>query len=162
MSITGPFPTPSGRDSEPERVLDMLHQDPFTVHEHAHDIEPVRLVGTTVTIDPDVRALREFALFSVIHGLDGITELTSLPRLHFDEGDELVTLGDEVDITAPVPKTPIHDPPSLSGEPSGRDPLANVAEALVVLAHGAEGIDTRHGVSTANTPARAFYCPERD
>ena len=121
-----------------ERVLDVLHPYPFAVYEHPDHVEPIRFLGTPVTVDPDVRALRELALLAMINGLDRITELSATSRFDFNECDERIALHDDVDVAAAVAKTAIHDAPPFASEPSRGDLLAKNTHALIVCGHGAE------------------------
>lgn len=122
----------------------MLDQDPFTGHQDPHDVELIRLPIASVAVDPDVGAPSQFALFSVMYGLDRVAKLIPFAGFDLDEGDGGVALGNEVDVTAAVPKAPREDAPSFAGEPSFGDPFAEFAEALVVGRHAGQG---RFGVA---------------
>jgi hypothetical protein len=117
----------------------VLDTDPVPVHQDPHDIESVHLVRTPVTVDPDVRTPRQFALLPMMDRLHRIAELVTLPRLHFDERDRRITLRNEIDIAPSVAEAMIHDPPSATHEPPRGDAFAELSETLVVCGHGREG-----------------------
>jgi hypothetical protein len=139
-----------------ERVRDVLHFDTFFGDQDAYDIELVRLAGASVAVDPDVGAAGEFALFLEVHGFDGITELISAPRFHFDERDGVVAFGDEVDIAMAVAESARENAIAVFDEPSFGDAFAECAELLIVLAHGRQARGDRLLGVTVFLRASAF------
>ena len=53
----------------------MTYKNPAVAHQHTHDIEPVRLPASPVTLDPTLRGFHELPLLPTVHGFDRIAEL---------------------------------------------------------------------------------------
>lgn len=124
--------------SHPKRVLDVLHEHAFALNQHADDIEPIRFLRATVTVDPDARAASEFALLAMVHGFDGITELRAATRFHLDERNQRIATNDEIDIAVPVAEAAVHDAPAFAREPSLCDAFSEFADTLIVLGHASK------------------------
>jgi hypothetical protein len=126
--------------------------------QHPHDIEPVALPYTSMPVYPCLSRFREFTLFSPMNGFDRITEFISVARFHFDERDESVTFGDDVDIPAPRAKTPRENFPAGFFQPAHRDALTKFAEGVGLSSHAtnvrARGDDYVTKVSRSETKLR--------
>jgi hypothetical protein len=59
-----------------------------------------------------------------------IPKLQPAPSFDLDEGDRAFTFDDEIDIAVADTEAALNDPPSLSPQPSLRNPLAQFAELL--------------------------------
>jgi hypothetical protein len=111
----------------------VLHEHPFSRQQDPENIELIRIPVTPVTVHPNVRRSRQFALLSVIHGLDWVTELSTFAGLHFHERNRRIALGDEVDIAPTIAKAAVEDPPPVPRQPPFGDALAEEAKALIVV-----------------------------
>lgn len=113
-----------------ERIFDVPDPDPITRHQDPDDIEAVRIVGPSVTIDPNLGGLRQLLLFPPVNRLYRLTEPIPFPRLHLDERDRSLALDHEVDVAMAGPKTPLKHSPTRAPEPPLRDALAELSERL--------------------------------
>ena len=136
----------------------MLDEHSLTCHQDPDDVELIRLSDSAVTVDPDLRRSRQFALLPVIHCLDRVAELSAFPRFHFDEGDRALAFGDKVDVAPTITESAVDDPPSLADEPAFGDPFAELTEALVVLCHGRQARARRGGGVTDVLRTASVHC----
>jgi len=113
----------------------VLHQHPLPRDQDPDDIESVRFVRATVTVDPHARAPGELTLLAMVHGFDGITELRAAACLHFDERDQRIATHDEIDVAMAVAEATVHDAPAFAREPSLCDAFSEFADTLIVLGH---------------------------
>jgi hypothetical protein len=65
-----------------------------------------------------------------VNRFDRISKLTSATRLDLDESYCAVALDHEINIPMAAPVTTLHDAPTVSPEPSLRDPFAQLPEFL--------------------------------
>ena len=89
--------------------------------------------------DPDLGRSGERMLLAAVHGLDRVAEGVTGPGLHFNEADEAVAFGDEVDVAAAGAEPPGEDLVARSLEPPGGDALAQFTEGVRGVCHGAHG-----------------------
>ena len=77
--------TESTRSCDFERVLYVPHAHPIALHEHTDDVEAIRFLRPTMTVDPDLSGLRLFLLLSPIDRFDRLPEsiaATQTSNLH--------------------------------------------------------------------------------
>ena len=108
----------------------MPDPNPVPGHEDADDVEPVALGIAAVPVDPDLGRSRELAPLPPPDGLDRLAELEALSGLYLDEGDDPMSLRDQVDVPMPGTVAPVHDLPAVALQPPFRDPLAQQPELL--------------------------------
>ena len=71
---------------------------PVTGHEHPDYVEPVNLARSPMAVDPGASRPDKLMPLLPVHGFHRIPEFRPHPRLHLNERDQLVPLGNEVDI----------------------------------------------------------------
>jgi hypothetical protein len=116
----------------------MLHEDALPRDQDPDDIEPIRFLRATVTVDPDARTASEFSLLAIVHCFDRITEIRTAARFHFDERDECIATHDEIDIAVSVAEATVHHAPAFAREPSLCDAFSEFADTLIVLGHASK------------------------
>ena len=114
----------------------MADSDTRLGKEDPDDVEPIRVVRSSVPLDPYPRGTSQLSLLTPVDRFDRKSELSSLSGLDLDERDESVPLDNEVDVPVAVAKPPLHDPPSLSTEPTLRYSLTDLPERLRGRGHG--------------------------
>lgn len=96
----------------------MSDPDLRALHQHTHDVEPVGLVNSPVTRDPDPRRTTQLPLLLPVHGFHRVAEAASPARLHLDECYQPFALDHEIDVTMAGPKTTLDHPPAALPKPS--------------------------------------------
>ena len=108
----------------------MPNADPIARHQHPDDIEPIRVLGTSVAVDPNLGGLRQLLLLPPVDCFHRLTEPISSARLHLDEHDRPLALDHEVDIAMTGAKASLKHPPTRPPEPPLRNALAQLSECL--------------------------------
>ena len=107
-----------------EGVLDMVYSDFLTGYQNSDHIEPITQYRRAMSIHPNAGAPTEFPSLSVVDRLDRVSERLATSRLHFDEGDFISTLHDEVDIPMAASEAVRKEFPTVAPHPTRRDPFA--------------------------------------
>ncbi|HEY4132177.1 MAG TPA: hypothetical protein VGM50_16330 [Gemmatimonadaceae bacterium] len=108
----------------------MAHANPLPLHQHSHHIEAVGLLRPPVSPNPCGRRPGQLSLLGERDCFHRIPKLEPPPSFDLDEGDRACTFDDEIDIAMSHAEAALNDAPSLSPQPSLRDPLAQFAELL--------------------------------
>ena len=90
------IPKPLSPPSRTEGVLQVLQ----LIVNNADTVETVYVPVLPKSVHPRPGNFDDFAPLASGHGLERTAERKAAPRLHFDEGDESATPGDEVDLDA--------------------------------------------------------------
>ena len=75
-------------------------------------------------VDPDLGGLGQLALLSMVDRFDRRTKRIASARLHFDKGDLVVALHNEIDIAMPTAKAMRYHSPPIAQHPFRRDAFA--------------------------------------
>lgn len=137
VSLTPLFHINPQASGSVEGIRDVLDFYRIGGDQDANDIELIQLSSAAVAVNPDLGALGQFALFAVMYGFDGIAEFIAFARFHFDEGDVVLALRDEIDVAAAEFESAGEDGVAVLAEPAFGDAFAELAECLVVCGHGA-------------------------
>lgn len=105
-------------------VRNVVYSDILTGNQNANNIEPVGKVGSTVSVHPHAGTAPQLPLLAIMHGLDRMPERFTATRLHLNERDFITAAHDQIDVAVPTPKPMGHKRPSVTQQPTSRDPLA--------------------------------------
>jgi hypothetical protein len=83
-----------------------------------------------VPVDPHRGGPGKLPLLAPVDCLDRIAELEARPSLDLDERHRPVAFCDQIDVTVPVPKSPLQYAPPVVSKPSLRHSLSYFAEFL--------------------------------
>lgn len=108
----------------------MSDADAIARHQHPDDIEPIRVLGPSVAVDPDLGGFRQLLLLPPVDCFHRVTEPVSSSRLHLDERNRPLAFDDEVDVAMAGAKAPLKHSPTRASEPPLRDALAELSECL--------------------------------
>ena len=133
----------------------MSDKHPPVGHEDADDVEPVGFARPAVAVDPALGGLGEFVLLAVMHRFDRIAERRAGARLHFDEGDDVAALDDEIDVASAGAESTRDNFPSRALEPAGGDSFAEFTEQVGGLGHAANLRAIPERAGTVRTPQGA-------
>lgn len=96
----------------------MLYSDILTGNKDSDHVKAISQLGSTVSIHPNAGASAEFPALPEVHGLDGVAERFSAPRLHFHERDVVPAPHDQVDIAMPAAEAMRNELPAVASHPS--------------------------------------------
>jgi hypothetical protein len=108
----------------------------LTVDQDPNHVETVDLARTPVPLNPGCCRAREFALFTPVHGLDGVAEVGSVAGFDLYERDKAFALDDEIDVPVPGTIAALYNAPPCAQKPTFRYALAHNAEVHSFLRHG--------------------------
>ena len=108
----------------------MTYPNPFSVDQHTHDIEPVRLLTASMTRDPDPGRATQLLLLLPVDCANRIAKSVAVPSLDFNECDESFLFDYEIDVPVPASESALDDPPALLPKPTLRDALPEFPQCL--------------------------------